>query len=70
MIEDSSRGSVPPQRDAGATAVEYALIVFAVAAVVAAMVFMFGGMVLHQYSNSCATLNSEGVTTTATDTCS
>jgi len=56
--------------DAGATAVEYALMAVAIAAVIAAVVFMFGRMVLHQYSNSCATLNTNGVTSTAADSCS
>jgi len=56
--------------DAGATAVEYALMAFAIAAVIAAVVFLFGRMVLHQYSNSCATLNTNGVTSTATSSCS
>ena len=56
--------------DAGATAVEYALRAVAIAAVIAAVVFLFGRMVLHQYSNSCATLNTDGVTSTATGSCS
>jgi pilus assembly protein Flp/PilA len=71
MIHSSSGGSEFSQRrDAGATAVEYALIVFAIAAVIAVVVFVLGRMVLHQYSNSCATINTNGLTTTATDSCS
>jgi Flp pilus assembly pilin Flp len=58
------------REDAGATAVEYALMAFAIAAIIAAVVFVFGRMVLHQYSNSCAAFNTDGVTSTATAACS
>jgi len=56
--------------DTGATAVEYALMAVAIAAVIALVVFVFGRMVLNQYSNSCATINTNGVTTSAAHSCS
>lgn len=56
--------------DAGATAVEYGLIVFAIAAVIAISVFLFGSQVKELFNNSCATINSQGTTTTATGNCS
>jgi pilus assembly protein Flp/PilA len=39
--------------DAGASAVEYGLIVFAIAAVIAVVVFAFGGAVRDLFSTSC-----------------
>lgn len=39
--------------DRGATAVEYGLILFAVAAVVAAVLFAFGEVVVELFQDSC-----------------
>jgi pilus assembly protein Flp/PilA len=59
------------ERDAtGATAVEYALIVFAIAAVIVAVVFLLGATTHHLFSNSCAAVNSQGSTTVASGECS
>jgi pilus assembly protein Flp/PilA len=55
--------------DQGATAVEYALIVFAIAAVIVAVVLILGGTVHHMFSNSCAAVNSQGTVTVASDEC-
>jgi pilus assembly protein Flp/PilA len=63
---DRDRSDAP---DAGATAVEYALIVFAIAAVIVAIVIVLGGTVNNMFSNSCAAINSEGTTTVATTDC-
>lgn len=46
----SQRGN----RDTGASAVEYALIVFAIAAVIVAVVFTLGLYVRGLYSNTCS----------------
>jgi pilus assembly protein Flp/PilA len=43
----------PRSRDEGASAVEYGLIVFAIAAVIAAVVFAFGGTVKGLFTSSC-----------------
>jgi len=55
--------------DSGATAVEYALIVFAIAAVIVAVVIVLGGTVNHLFQNSCAAMNTDGATTVATADC-
>ncbi|MDQ1727324.1 MAG: Flp/Fap pilin component, partial [Frankiaceae bacterium] len=39
--------------DSGASAVEYGLIVFAIAAVIAIAVFSFGGVVRDTFQTSC-----------------
>jgi pilus assembly protein Flp/PilA len=44
--------------DTGASAVEYGLIVFAIAAVIAVVVFAFGGAVRDLFSTSCDQIGS------------
>jgi pilus assembly protein Flp/PilA len=44
-------------RDRGASAVEYALIVFAVAAVIAAIVGLLGNVVLGKFTSTCTAVN-------------
>src|SRR4051794_16445427 len=66
---ENAMDSTAQAADTGATAVEYALIVVAIAAVIAAVVMLFGGAVNHMFSNSCAAVNSDGATTVATTTC-
>jgi pilus assembly protein Flp/PilA len=46
----------PDARDEGASAVEYALIVSAIAAVIVSVVIAFGSVVHTSYTNSCVTL--------------
>jgi len=43
-------------RDEGASGVEYALLVFAIAAVIVAVVFTVGLYVRNMYSNTCTTI--------------
>ncbi|RYU09614.1 Flp family type IVb pilin [Nocardioides iriomotensis] len=43
----------------GASAVEYGLLVFAIAAVIALVVFALGNVVSETYSDSCSTLASK-----------
>ena len=45
--------------DRGASAVEYGLIVFAVAAVVVAAVFAFGAVTKDVFAESCATIRTQ-----------
>jgi pilus assembly protein Flp/PilA len=45
--------------DEGASAVEYGLIVFAVAALVAVAVFSFGGVVRGLFQDSCDTISAK-----------
>jgi len=62
-------GGRRPRGDEGATAVEYALIVFAIAAAVVAIVFLLGGTTKKLFNNSCAAINSEGSTSVASSDC-
>lgn len=48
--------------DDGASAVEYALLVVAIAAVIVALVFALGGLVRSSYEDACSRIDS-GVTT-------
>ena len=48
-----------PASDRGASAVEYGLIVFAVAAVVVAAVFAFGSVTRDVFTESCATIRTQ-----------
>jgi pilus assembly protein Flp/PilA len=54
------------RNDEGASAVEYGLIVFAVAAVIALAVFSFGGAVRGMFQNSCDTIKHSAQQTSAT----
>lgn len=54
--------------DTGASAVEYGLIVVAIAALIAAVVFALGTIVQNTYSESCGTINGE-ITNGASTSC-
>lgn len=47
------------RNDEGASAVEYGLIVFAIAAVIALAVFSFGGAVRGLFQDSCNTIQAK-----------
>jgi pilus assembly protein Flp/PilA len=49
--------------DEGASAVEYGLIVFAIAAVITFAVFSFGGAVRDLFQNSCDTISAKTTST-------
>ena len=51
--------------DEGASAVEYGLIVFAVAALIALAVFSFGGAVRGLFQDSCNTIKQNAQQTSA-----
>jgi pilus assembly protein Flp/PilA len=53
-----------PRDDTGASAVEYGLLLAAVAAVIVIAVFALGGAVRDMFSDSCETIDSQ-VTPTA-----
>ena len=44
--------------DEGATAVEYGLMVAAIAAVIVAVVFLLGGVVKDKFNKTCGAINS------------
>ena len=52
----------------GASAVEYGLLVAGIAALVVAVVFLFGGMISDVFNNTCATVQSNGTATGGTCT--
>ena len=55
------RRSAGRTNDEGASAVEYGLLVAAIAAVVVALVFALGSYVRGAFSNSCAAIANSGV---------
>jgi len=59
---DACETSVLPI-DRGASAVEYGLVVVAIAAVVVAVVFALGGVINTMFSDSCSRISSEAGTT-------
>jgi pilus assembly protein Flp/PilA len=50
----------------GASAVEYSLIVVAIAAVIVAVVFVIGGYVQGQFQDTCSAMDGEGMTNSGT----
>jgi pilus assembly protein Flp/PilA len=52
----------PSDNEAGASAVEYGLIVVAIAAVIAAVVFVVGGYVQGQFQDTCHQFETVGMT--------
>lgn len=59
--------TVTRTEDRGASAVEYGLLVAGIAAVIVAVVFLFGGFIGDIFSDTCATINADGVNTQGTD---
>jgi Flp pilus assembly pilin Flp len=51
-------------RDAGASSVEYGLVVFAIAAVVVAVIFALGGIVGSLFSDTCSSVASVATSST------
>lgn len=61
------RTIIAKRDDEGASAVEYGLLVAGIAALIVAIVFIFGGMIRDVFQNTCDTIDSEspaGVTCT------
>jgi pilus assembly protein Flp/PilA len=56
----------PPRKDRGASAVEYAILVDAIAAVVIVAVFALGGAVKTSINDSCGKVATGGSSTPAT----
>ena len=52
--------------DQGASAVEYGLLVAGIAALIVAIVFLFGGFIGDIFSDTCATINANGTNTQGT----
>jgi pilus assembly protein Flp/PilA len=60
------RTAMHEAKDTGASAVEYALMVAAIAAVIVGVVFGLGEVVRSTFNESCSAINT-GVTGTGTD---
>ena len=61
--------SITTRRDQdGASAVEYGLLVAGIAALIVAVVFLFGGFIKGIFNDTCATIDADGTATTGTDT--
>jgi pilus assembly protein Flp/PilA len=54
------------KNDEGASAVEYGLLVAAIAAVIVVIVFALGGLVRDKFQTTCNSISNGGPTTTAT----
>ena len=50
----------------GASAVEYGLLVAGIAALIVAIVFLFGGVIKNAFSSTCGVISSKGTSSTAT----
>ena len=62
LLRTQRRGRRAPRRtsgDVGASAVEYALVVGGIAAVVVALVFLFGSFVSDSFAGTCETLRAQ-----------
>jgi pilus assembly protein Flp/PilA len=47
------------QAEDGASAVEYGLLIAGIAALIVAVVFLFGGVINNLFSNSCGTIGAK-----------
>ena len=50
----------------GASAVEYGLLVAGIAALIVAVVFLFGNVIKSSFSKTCGAMSSKGTSSTAT----
>lgn len=62
------RNLMARRNDDGASAVEYGLLVAGIAALIVAVVFLFGGFIKGIFNNTCETVNNNGQATAGTDT--
>jgi pilus assembly protein Flp/PilA len=65
---DFFRKTTARRNDDGASAVEYGLLVAGIAALIVAVVFLFGGFIKGIFNNTCATVNADGAATAGGDT--
>ena len=69
MLEIIRRLASPSRRsEDGASAVEYGLLVAGIAALIVAVVFVFGGVIKSAFSSTCTTV-SKGGSSTSTASC-
>jgi pilus assembly protein Flp/PilA len=65
---DFIRNITSRRHEDGASAVEYGLLVAGIAALIVAVVFLFGGVIKNSFSSTCGKI-SAGASQTATSTC-
>ncbi|GAB3666913.1 hypothetical protein GCM10027596_35200 [Nocardioides korecus] len=64
------RSATVRRNDDGASAVEYGLLVAGIAALIVAVVFLFGGMITGIFNNTCGKVKAGSASTaTTTGTC-
>ena len=56
---------IAKSNERGESSVEYGLIVFAIAAVIVAILMLLGGVVQETYSDSCTTIATEAAPSTS-----
>ena len=54
------------RNEEGASAVEYGLLVAGIAALIVAVVFLFGGMIEGVFTDTCSTIQADGAAGTGT----
>lgn len=60
---------VTRKSDDGASAVEYGLLVAAIAALVVIIVFALGGLVRDVFKSTCSSIKTKGTTVTSSESC-
>lgn len=65
----SSIRNLTTKQDEGASAVEYGLLVAAIAAVIVVVVFVLGGYVQGAFDDTCSGIEDGGTTNANGDTC-
>jgi pilus assembly protein Flp/PilA len=60
---------VARSQDDGASAVEYGLLVAAIAALIVIIVFALGGLVRDVFKSTCSSIKTKGTTISSTEDC-
>jgi pilus assembly protein Flp/PilA len=66
LIRTGLNGLIARRGEEGASAVEYGLLVAGIAALVVAVVFLFGGMISDVFNDTCKAVQSKGTATSGT----
>jgi len=66
LIKTGLNRMIARRGEDGASAVEYGLLVAGIAALVVAVVFLFGGMIQDVFNDTCKSVQTKGVTTNGT----
>jgi pilus assembly protein Flp/PilA len=66
LIKTGLNGMIARRNEEGASAVEYGLLVAGIAALVVAVVFLFGDMISGVFNETCSTIQADGAAGTGT----